>query len=299
MKDLNQLLEAAKQRGPKRVAVAAAGDAEVLEAIKGADELGLATACLVGDQRTVEAEAARIGLDLSRHQVIHEANAAQAGRKAVALVSSGEADMVMKGLISTGDFLRAVLDKEIGLRTGRALSHVAAVEVKGYDRLLFVTDVAMNIAPDLARKVEIIQNVLEVTRALGLERPKVAALAAVETVSQDMPATVDAAVLAKMSERGQIKGAIIDGPLALDNAVSAEAAEHKGIRSPVAGAADILLVPDIDAGNVLYKSMVYFAGARTAGIVVGAGAPIILLSRADSHESKMLSIALARLTLKS
>lgn len=297
MKDLNQLLAAAKERGPKKVAVAAAGDGEVLEAIKGAGELGLATAFLVGDQRIIEAEAARVGLNLRHHQIIHEADAAQAGRKAVSLVSSGEADMAMKGLISTGDFLRAVLDKEIGLRTGRALSHVAAVEVKGYERLIFVTDVAMNIAPDLNRKVEIIQNALGVTRALGLERPKVAALAAVETVSQDMPATVDAALLAKMSERGQIKGAIIDGPLALDNAISAEAAEHKGIKSPVAGAADILLVPSIDAGNVLYKSMVYFAGARSAGIVAGAAAPIILLSRADSHESKMLSIALARLTL--
>lgn len=274
------------------MAVAAAHDTEVLSAVKGAGELGLARAILVGDREKIARAAETVGLELDAGMIIHRPDDREAAREAVALVSSGRAEMVMKGLISTADFLHAVLDKEIGLQTGRLLSHVAAFEMPGFDRLIFVTDAAMNVAPDLLRKVDIVNNCASLARALGIREPRVAALAAAETVNPSMPATIDGALLSKMSERGQIKGAIIDGPLALDNAISVEAAEHKGIRGPVAGRADILLVPDIEAGNILYKSMTYFAGGKNAGVVAGASAPIILLSRADTHLAKMQSIAL-------
>ncbi len=204
----------------------------------------------------------------------------------------------MKGLIGTGDFLRALLDKEVGLRTGSLLSHVFVIELAGWDRLLFVTDAAMNVSPTLADKAVIIGNAATLAGSLGVDPVRVAVLAAVETVEAGMPATLEAASLAKMAERGQIKGAIVDGPLALDNAISEEAARHKGIVSPVAGRADVLVVPDIEAGNMLGKSMVYFARARIAGLVMGAAKPVVVTSRADSAESKMLSIALGVVTAK-
>ena len=199
----------------------------------------------------------------------------------------------MKGLVGTADFMRAVLDKTEGLGTGRLLSHVVAFEPAGYQRLLLLTDAAINIAPDLAQKVQIVENALQVSRALGNQETKVAMLAAVETVTASMKATEDAALIAKMAERGQIKGCRIDGPLALDNAVSLAAAHHKGICGDVAGHADLLVVPNIEAGNVLYKSLVYFANTPLAGIVVGAAAPVVLTSRADSPANKLNSIALA------
>ncbi|MPM49891.1 Phosphate acetyltransferase [bioreactor metagenome] len=190
--------------------------------------------------------------------------------------------------------LRAVLNKEVGLRAGKnILSHVAVAEIPGFDRLIIITDAAMNVAPDLSQKVQIVQNAVSVAHAIGLECPKVACLAAVEVVNSDMPACVDAAALSKMAERGQLKGCIIDGPLALDNAVSVEAAEHKGVKSPVAGRADILMVPELVSGNVLYKSITYFAKGNLTGIIVGAKAPVIVTSRADSAEAKLYSIALA------
>jgi phosphate butyryltransferase len=201
----------------------------------------------------------------------------------------------MKGLIPTADLLRAVLDKEFGLRTGRVLSHAATFEISGFERLLTVTDGGMNLAPALAQKADIIQNSVALVNALGISPVKVAALAAVEVVNPDMPATLDAAMLAKMAERGQIKGAIVDGHLALDNAISAEAAAHKGIKSPVAGNVDVLLVPDINAGNVLGKSLIYFAKAKMAGLILGAARPVVVTSRADTHEGKVLSIALGAL----
>ncbi len=292
LRNFDDLLRAAQAAGPKVLAVAAAADADILEAVKLAEAQGLCRSLLVGDEKAIRRIAGEIGLELKAHRIVHEPDPVAAAREAVSLVRQGEAQLLMKGFLQTSDLLRAVLDKEAGLRTGKSLSHVMVIETAGYDRLLFLTDVAFNVAPDLARKAELLRNVIEVCHRLGIEQPKAAVLAAVETVNADMPATIDAAMLAKMADRGQIKGALVDGPLALDNAISQEAARHKGIGGPVAGQADILLLPDIEAGNMLYKGMVYFAQSRAAGVVVGAKAPVILLSRADRPESKLLSIAL-------
>lgn len=292
MRNFDELLRAAAAAGPRTLAVAAAADSDVLQAIKMAGEHKICHGVLVGDEAAIRRIASEIGLDLGPHKIVHVPDPAAAARQAVALVRQGEAQMLMKGFLQTSDLLRAVLDKESGLRTGNALSHVMVIENPGFDHLFFLTDVAFNVAPDLARKVELLKNAVDVCHRLGIEQPKAAVLAAVETVNADMPATIDAALIAKMADRGQIKGAVVDGPFALDNAISAEAAHHKGIKSPVAGNADILLVPDIEAGNMLYKGMVYFGRARAAGVVVGASAPVILLSRADQPESKLLSIAL-------
>ncbi len=293
IKDLDELLERAKQKEAKKIAVAVAQDDDVLAAIKAAKEAGIADAVLVGDEDKITSIAKDLAMDLSDYEVIHEPNEKLAAKKAVELVSSGKAGAVMKGLLGTAGILRAVLDKEKGLRKGKLLSHAAVAKIPGREGLVVLTDPAMNIAPDLMQKVEIIKNAMEVTAALGIEKPKVAALAAIEKVNPDMPATMDAAVLAKMADRGQIKNAIIDGPLALDNAISLEAANDKGIKSAVAGVADILLAPDIEVGNVLYKSLVYFAGLDIAGVLLGAKAPVILTSRADTARTKLLSIALA------
>ena len=206
----------------------------------------------------------------------------------------------MKGLIPTADFLRAVLNKEVGLRQGKqVLSHVAVMEIPGREKLLFMSDGAMNMRPDLPQKVQILKNVVHVAHALGFEKPRVAALAAVEVVNPDMPETVDAAALTKMCERGQIKGCIVDGPLALDNALSEEAAHHKGIVSEVAGRADVLMVPEIISGNILYKAVTFLAQGAVAGVVIGAKAPIVMTSRADSSAAKLQSIALAVLAAQS
>ncbi|SDF70254.1 phosphate butyryltransferase [Sporolituus thermophilus] len=292
MRSFRDVLQAAQRGRPSRIAVAVAEDEDVLLALADAYRHGLAQAALVGDRDKIKAAAGRAGIELGGFDIVHEPDAKAAARQAVALVSSGQAQLVMKGLISTADILRAVLDKEIGLRTGRVLSHVAVMEIDGYDRLMLLTDAAMNIAPDVSQKAQIVQNAVIVAKALGIKQPKVAPLAAVEVANPDMPATLDAAILAKMADRGQLKGCLIDGPLALDNAVSPEAARHKGITSPVAGMADILLAPNIETGNALYKSVVYFAKAQIGGIIAGAKAPVILTSRADSPQTKLNSIAL-------
>lgn len=292
-KSMQDILEAAKNL-PKRqrLVVAAAQDQDVLEAVRDAVDWGIVSAVLVGDQEKIAAIADTIGLALEKCTLVSEADPILAARKAISLVAEGQGDLVMKGKIGTADILRGVLDKEKGLRTGRLLSHVTAFEVGGFERLLFMTDGAMNIAPDLGQKAQIVQNAVDVLIAMGFERPKVAALAAVELVNPEMPAAVEAALLAKMSDRGQIKGAIVDGPLALDNAVSLHSAVVKGIESPVAGQADILMVPDIEAGNVLYKSIVYFGqSSRVAGVIAGAKAPVVLTSRSDSHQAKLDSVA--------
>lgn len=290
---MQAIVDAAKSLpNRQRLVVAAAQDPDVLEAVRDAVDWGIVSAILVGDKEKIAATAAEVRLSLEKCTVIPEADPIAAAHKAVAMVAQGQGDMVMKGRIGTADILRAVLDKEQGLRTGRLLSHVTVFDVQGVGRLLFMTDAAMNIAPDLGQKAQIVQNAVDVVRALGVERPKVAALAAVELVNPDMPAAVEAALLAKMADRGQIKGAIVDGPLALDNAISLHSAQVKGIHSPVAGNADILMVPDIEAGNVLYKSVAYFGReARIAGVIAGAKAPVVLTSRADSHETKLDSIA--------
>ncbi len=275
-----------------RIAVAAAGDVEVISAIAEAESRGWVEAILVGDRRRIAAAAQEVGYDLQKARIVDEPDERDAARTAVDIVRNGDAEMLMKGLIETSDFLRAILARERGLRTGRTISHLAALEDPLHHRLYLLSDAAVNVQPDLLTKVEIVRNAVQAMHALGISEPRVAALAAVELVDPAMPATVDAANLSKMSERGQLPHCIIDGPLALDNAISAEAAEHKGIRSAVAGRPDLLLVPDIEAGNILYKAFTYFQGARTAGILLGARCPIVLTSRADPPEAKLLSIGL-------
>ena len=294
IRTLGALLEYAKEVGPKKISVACAEDSEVMEAVENARKAGVAEAFLVGNSDKIKEVADKLGIDLSNYEVVDEKGGeAASALKAVELVSSGQAQIVMKGMVATDNFLRGILNKEKGLRTGKTLSHVYIHEIKGYDRIFFISDPAFNMYPDLKIKIDIIKNVVELAHAFGVSCPKVAALAAVEVVNPDMPPTIDAALLTQMSRRGQIKGCIIDGPLALDNAVSPESAHHKGIKSDVAGYADILHVPNIDSGNMLAKAIVYFSENKTAGIVLGAAAPVVLTSRADSAETKLLSIASA------
>ena len=294
-KNFDDLLSKLKVAEKKRLAVAVAQDEPVLEAVKAAKDRGIAEAILVGDKAKIEEVAIKIDMDLTDFEIIHEEDIKKAALKAIQLVSSGEADMVMKGLVDTATFLRSVLNKEVGLRTGKLMSHVSVFEIEGIDRLILLTDAAFNTYPDLKEKVQIINNSVMVAKACGIQNPKVAPVCAVEVVNPDMPATVDAALLSKMSDRGQIKGCIVDGPLALDNALSEEAAHHKGVTGSVAGKADILLLPNIDVANVMYKSLTYTAQTKNGGILVGTSAPVILTSRADSFETKVNSIALAAL----
>lgn len=291
---LEHLIDQAAGQPKKTVAVAVAEDHEVIEAVARAITLQLAQFRLYGNQEKIMGMLQEHGLQNSEHiEVIAATSSAEAAELSVKAVRNGEADVLMKGNIPTANILKAVLNKEWGLRKGSVLSHVAAFEVPNYNRLIFVTDAAMNIAPDVTQKAAIIQNTVEVARAIGIDLPKVAPIAAVEVVNPAMQATIDAAMLTQMNRRGQIKNCVVDGPLALDNAVSQIAAEHKGIVSDVAGKADILLVPTIEAGNVLYKSLVYFADAKVGAMIAGAKAPIVLTSRADSAETKVYSLALA------
>ena len=294
-KNFDDLLSKLKVAEKKTLAVAVAQDEPVLEAVKAAKDKGIADAILVGDKAKIEEVATKIDMDLTEFEIIHEEDVKKAALKAIELVSSGAADMVMKGLVDTATFLRSVLNKEVGLRTGKLMSHVSVFEIEGIDRLILLTDAAFNTYPDLKQKVQIINNSVMVAKACGIENPKVAPICAVEVVNPDMPATVDAALLSKMSDRCQIKGCIVDGPLALDNAISEEAAHHKGVTGLVAGKADILLLPNIDVANVMYKSLTYTAPTKNGGILVGTSAPVILTSRADSFETKVNSIALAAL----
>ncbi|MYL71857.1 phosphate butyryltransferase [Halobacillus litoralis] len=294
MKKLDELVDQIDRRSPKTVAVAQAADDEVLKAVKMARASNLADFFLVGDQTEIENKSKAVGLDLSQEgiEVIHASERVSAG-VAVKAVHSGEAHVVMKGHIDTKSLLKAVLDKEYGLRKGSVLSHVALFEIPGRDKLIYLTDAAMNIAPNLEEKVQIINNAVEVATRAGWENPKVAPLAAVEVVNPSMIATQDAAMLTQMNRRGQLKGCIVDGPLAFDIAVDPKAAEQKGIVSEVAGQADILVVPSIEVANALYKSFIYFAKGKVAGVISGAKAPIVLTSRADDAQSKIYSLALA------
>ncbi len=288
----SQLMEEARRKGPKVVAIAAAHEKEVLLAAQDAEKLGLAECILVGDHSLIRRLAAEDNIDLGRMMVIHEPDPLTAARKVMELVSLGHAQLAMKGKIETGHFLRAALDKEIGIRIGKLLTHVGIFEIPGFDRLIFISDAGVVVAPTLEEKVVIVQNAIDVAQALGVECPKVAILAATEMVNPKIPSTLDAANLSKMADRGQIKGGIVDGPLALDNAISEESARIKGINSPVAGKADILITPDIEAGNVLAKAITYFAGGKMAGVVVGGKCPLVVASRSDPHETKLVSIAL-------
>lgn len=292
MKNFKEIIKFAKDRGPKTISVACCQDKEVLMAVEMARKEKIANAILVGDIEQTKEIAKDIDIDLNNYELIHIEDLSEASLKSVELVSQGKADMVMKGLVDTSIILKSVLDKDKGLRTGNVLSHVAVFDIESYNRLFFITDAAMNLAPDLNTKKQIIENACTVAHSLDIDNPKVAVLCAKEKVNPKMKDTLDAKELEEMCNRGEIKGCIVGGPFALDNAVSIEAANHKGIDHPVAGKADILLAPDIEAGNILYKSLVFFSKSKNAGVIVGAKAPIILTSRADNEETKLNSIAL-------
>lgn len=253
------------------------------------------TPVLVGRRGRIEAAAAALGADLAGVEIVEAPDAAAAAARGVALVNEGRAQALMKGHLHTDTLLGAVVRREGGLRTGRRITHVFVMDVPGLDHLLLITDAAINIAPDLETKVDIVQNAIELGHSLGLAAPRVGVLSAVETVNPKIPSSLDAALLSKMAERGQITGGLVDGPLAMDNAISVAAARTKGIRSAVAGRADILVAPNLDAGNMLAKQMAYTAHAEGAGVVLGARVPIILTSRADGEKARLASCAVAAL----
>ena len=293
---LTDLIKQASASDNNVVAVASAADLEVLEAVSMAVEHDMASFRLYDREQKLKEMMVQYFPHLLNHPKIftqHVKDDQQAAIAAVKSVHLNEANVLMKGHIPTALILKAVLNPDFGLRTGSVLSHVAAFEIIGFERLIFVTDAAMNIAPDLAQKAQIVQNAVKVAHSVGVANPIVAPLAAVETVNPSMQPTLDAAALVAMNVRGQIKGCVVDGPVALDNAISVEAAHHKGLTGQHAGQADILLVPNIEAGNILYKSLVYFARAKVGAVIVGAKAPIVLTSRSDSAESKLNSLALA------
>lgn len=292
-KSFEELISKANQKTLKKVSVSNAQDEPVLQAVKAAKEQNIATSILVGDEAKIREIAASIDMDLTDFEIINEPDTEAAALKAVELVHNGEADILLKGLLETKTFLKSVLNKEVGLRTGKMLSHVCVFEIEGIDRLLFFTDVAFNTYPTLADKVNIINNAVEVAHACGIECPKVAPLCAVETVNPKMQPTVDADNLTKMYEGGDFKGCQIYGPLSMDLAIDPEAAVHKGVDNPVAGHADILLFPNIDAGNITYKILVRTANVKIGNVLVGTSAPVVLTSRSDDFQTKLNSIALA------
>ncbi len=277
------------------VAIASADDEEVMDAVSLAIENDLARFHLFGDATRIQKMIHDRQLSESQFVITHTATAQEAAERAAYAVRKGDADVLMKGLVPTATFMKAVLNKETGLRSGKVLSHVALFEVPGRETAIGLTDAAIHIAPTLEDKVHIIENGVTALRAVGYSLPKVAVLAAVEVVNPTMPATIDAALLTQMNRRGQIKDCLVDGPLALDNAVNLEAAKQKGLTGDVAGAADLLVVPQIEVGNVIYKSLMYFAQASVAAILVGAKAPVVLTSRADTAEAKLYSLAFALL----
>lgn len=290
---LNKFIEIAKEATKKRLIVAAAEDEHVLGAIKDAMSNDIIIPIFVGNRSKIEVIAQNIDFNITNIEIIEEENPARSAQIAVKYVKDGNAEILMKGLVGTADFLRAILHKDNGLRKGELLSHIGFFEVPAYPKLIALTDAAQNVFPDFNEKVSILKNSLDMFKHLGYECPKVACLAAIEGVNPKMPATIDAAALTQMNRRGQIKGCIIDGPLAFDNAVSKLSAEHKGIISEVAGVADLLFAPNIEVANVLYKAFTYFANATVAAIILGASVPVVLTSRSDSDKSKLMSIALA------
>jgi len=293
IKTISEIFAMSRQKQGAKVAVACAADAHVLMAATSAQKEGIADFILVGEKSQINEVAKSHNLDISSFEIMDIADDAQACAAAVALVVDGTASALMKGSIDTSVVMRAALDKEAGMRTGNKLSHIAAFELPTYHKLLFVSDAAINIAPDFDGKKDIIANALSALRNLGIAKPKAALLAAKEKADEKMPVTMEYAELVKQHKSGLFPDAIIDGPLALDNAVSRESCEIKGIDSPVGGDADLLICPNIEAGNILYKSLAFLAGGKNGGVVLGAKRPIILTSRADSAESKLISIALS------
>ncbi len=294
---LTSLLSRARALPPAGTAVAWPLSADALAGPVDAAAEGLVEPWLVGPEKEIRRLAERESLDLRGCRLLDATDPLQAAMHCARLARDGEVAAIMKGSLHTDELMAAVVARESGLRTARRISHAFVMGVPGHPRLLLITDAAVNIAPDLDAKRDIVQNAIDLAHALGVALPKVALLAAVETVTPKMPATVDAAALCKMADRGQIRGAVLDGPLAFDNALSADAARIKGIVSTVAGEPDILVAPDIEAGNMLYKQLVFFNGAFAAGLVLGARVPVILTSRADNRSSRLASCAVARLAV--
>ncbi len=277
---------------PVITAVAHPCDLASLAGAAEAAEAGLIEPILVGPEARIRTAATLGGIDISRFRIVAEPHSHAAAARAVAMVRAGEAAMLMKGSLHTDELMREVVSSETGLRTARRVSHAFLMDVPSYPRPLLITDAAINVTPDLEAKADIVQNAIDLAHVLGLAMPRVAIVSAVETVTPKLPSTIDAAALCKMADRGQITGGLVDGPLALDNAISPEAARDKGIRSCVAGMADILVVPDLESGNMLVKQLTFLAGADAAGVVLGARVPIILTSRADSDASRVASCAI-------
>lgn len=292
IKSFNHLIELAKEKHAKKIVVVAADDAEVLEVIERAESINLAEFILIGDAAKIEDIIKEKGWNL-KAEVVDEKDHKKAADKAVDLVVNGQAGTLMKGMLHSSVFLKAILNKEKGLNTGKHITQISVLEKDNEEGLRFITDCAITVNPDLLGKKEVLENAVELAHKLGNEVPKVAVLASLEVVNPAMQDTIDAAVLSKMADRGQIKGCIVDGPFAFDNAVSVEAAKSKGITGPVAGNADIIVVPNLTVGNTLTKSITYVAKKIVVAATVGAAVPIVFTSRTESIEGKLLSIALA------
>ena len=300
IRSFKELIEKVQNGEPQTLSVAVAQDADVLLSVWHAYQNRIIKgAYLVGNEKEIREIADNLDIDLSKFEIVNEEDKPEACAKAIRLVKEGKASLPMKGFVDTSVALKALLNKEYGLRTGNLICHVGLMEIPGFDRMFLLSDSAMTIAPTLEQKVDLIKACTEIAHAMGNENPKVAVLCAVEKVNPKMPATLDAAELTRMNEAGEITGCMVKGPLAMDNAVSVEAARHKGIDHPVAGNADILITPDIEAGNILNKSMEYFARCEKAGCIMGAARPMVLTSRASSDTSKINSIALAVLAAQS
>jgi len=290
---MKDLVEMAKLKKTRRMAVAAAADKPVLMAVKEAMEAGIIIPLLIGNSEEIIKIAKEVDLNLDNIEIIDEENPGKSAQIAVRMVRENRAEILMKGLVSSGSYLKAILDKENGLRSGATLSHLAFFESPYYHKLIAITDAAMNVEPEFNDKVAMLNNAVVAFHKLGIMNPKVAVVGAVETMNIKMKPSTEAALMTMMNQRGQIKGCVVDGPLALDNAVSKEAAEHKGIDSPVAGDVDLILTPDIYSGNILYKSLNFLGGAMSAAVIMGATVPVVLTSRSDTDKSKLMSIALA------
>ncbi len=293
-----EMVEAARQIGPVPIGVAAAHDPEVLKAVGQAQVEGMVRATLVGDWPAVEAYAAQTGVDLGGATLVHEPDAHRAAERVVELARKGQADVVVKGQVKTADLLSAALNRHVGIRGRGLLTHVGIFELPGMERLIYLSDSGVVVYPDVYQKLEIINNVVAVARLFGVAEPRVAILAASDTVHPKIPASIDALALAKMAEQGWVEGAIVDGPLGLELAIDPRAAALEESDSPIAGLADVLIVPNVEAGNIVAKGLLYFAHARMAGLVVGARVPIIISSRADSAETRYLSLAMAVILAK-
>lgn len=292
IKNFKELLETAKSQKMMKIVVAAAQDEDVIKAVSQAKEIGIAEPVLVGDKAKIVSIMYELGIPSGEFEIMDEPDLIQAARKSVKLVREGKGDFLMKGILQTADIMRAVLDKEEGLRTDNLISHVMVYEVPSYNKLLYLTDGGMNVAPDLSQKVQILENAVKVCKAMKMGKIYVSCIAGAETVNPKIPATVDAKAIEDMKDKWEEQGVVVQGPVALDLAISSEACAHKGFKGEGGGKADILLVPYYEVGNAMGKAMTYFAGAKSAGVIMGAKVPIVLVSRADSSESKLLSIAL-------